>query len=103
MSHTLGVSSYSNSAAVLSHAQVKHSMSHRRLTAREQDVLALLACGLQNKEIAKVLAISPNTVAGYIKDIYRKLSVNNRAAATFAAIDMGLLTEPRPATEKLLA
>jgi DNA-binding NarL/FixJ family response regulator len=62
-----------------------------RLTPREQDVLALLACGLQNKEIAKVLTISPNTVAGYIKDIYRKLAVNNRASATFKAMELGLI------------
>ena len=64
-----------------------------RLTMREQDVLALLACGLQNKEIARVLTITPNTVAGYLKDIYRKLGVNNRTAASYIAIDLGLLKE----------
>ncbi len=61
------------------------------LSPREQDVLALLACGLQNKEIAKVLTISPNTVAGYVKDIYQKLGIHNRCAATFIAIELGLV------------
>jgi DNA-binding CsgD family transcriptional regulator len=52
--------------------------SHYGLSAREQEVLQLLAKGLSNQEIAKTLYISPNTVKTHIKNIYGKLKVNNR-------------------------
>ena len=73
------------------HIAEKNTVDSPHLTPREQDVLALLACGLQNKQIAKVLTISPNTVAGYVKDIYQKLGIHNRCAATFMAMELGLV------------
>lgn len=78
-------------------------LQRHHLTAREQDVLALLACGLQNKEIAKVLGIAPNTVAGYLKDIYRKLNVNNRTAASAIAFELGLLKGAQASADQQLA
>lgn len=51
------------------------------LSPREQEVLALLAGGYVNKEIAERLDISPPTVATYIRRIYEKLHVHSRAAA----------------------
>jgi DNA-binding NarL/FixJ family response regulator len=49
-----------------------------RLTLRESEVTALLARGLQNKEIARTLFLSENTIRKYTETIYRKLGVNSR-------------------------
>jgi two-component system, NarL family, response regulator LiaR len=55
------------------------------LTSREQDVLALLANGLNNQQIADQLAISLSTVQFHVSNILNKLGVHNRLeAATFA-------------------
>ena len=61
------------------------------LTARELDVLALLKQGLTNKEIAKALVISDNTVKRHLKAIFLKLDVNTRSAAVARAIGLGLV------------
>ena len=56
------------------------------LSAREVDVLKLVAQGLTNARIAKQLFISPNTVNRHLNSIYHKIGVSSRAAATrFAA------------------
>jgi DNA-binding NarL/FixJ family response regulator len=60
------------------------------LTARETDVLALLAQGLQNKQIAGHLRISAKTVGNHIEHIYAKLGVTNRAGAAMRAMEHGL-------------
>ncbi len=52
------------------------------LTPRETEVLALLARGLTNPEIAQQLHISVGTVRWHVKNIYKKLEVNNRVQAT---------------------
>ena len=51
------------------------------LSAREQDVLRLLAEGLTDREIATGLAISPRTVESHVSSVLRKLGVRNRAEA----------------------
>ena len=61
------------------------------LTPREQEVLKELALGNSNKLIARALSISPYTVDGYVKDIYRKLGVRNRSMATAIAVYLGIL------------
>ncbi len=61
------------------------------LTAREGDVLALLAQGLANKAIARELRISPKTIGNHVERIYMKLGVTNRAAATMRAVHHGLV------------
>ena len=61
------------------------------LTARESEVLRLIAKGLSVAEVATLLALSRHTVAGYLKDIYRKLSVGSRAEATLEALRRGLV------------
>ena len=51
------------------------------LSARELDVLRLLAEGLTDREIATALAISPRTVESHVSSVLRKLGVRNRAEA----------------------
>lgn len=56
------------------------------LTAREVDVLRLVAQGLTDAQVAEQLVVSPRTVTTHLTSIYNKLGVNSRAAATrFAA------------------
>jgi HD-GYP domain-containing protein (c-di-GMP phosphodiesterase class II) len=64
------------------------------LTARESDVLGLLAQGLPNKGIARRLGISPKTVGNHIERIYTKLGVSNRAGAAMRAMQHGLTGSP---------
>jgi DNA-binding NarL/FixJ family response regulator len=61
------------------------------LTRRETEVLSLIARGLQRGEAARVLGVSENTVAKFIKDIYRKLNISSRAEAALEASRRGLL------------
>jgi DNA-binding NarL/FixJ family response regulator len=62
------------------------------LTAREVDVLSLLAQGLPNKAIARALQISPKTIGNHLERIYLKLGLTNRAAATMRAERHGLVS-----------
>ena len=61
------------------------------ITPREHEVLRLLATGKTNREIATMLIISEKTVERHISNIFTKLGVSNRAAATAYAYDHGLL------------
>jgi DNA-binding NarL/FixJ family response regulator len=61
------------------------------LTARESEVLALLARGLPNKGIAHQLGISPKTVGNHVEHVYTKLGVSNRAGAALYAMQYGLV------------
>lgn len=61
------------------------------LTPRETEVLRLTAKGLTLNEVAEALGISRHTVSGYLKDIYRKLSVGTRAEAALEAARRGLV------------
>lgn len=63
------------------------------LTERERDVLTLLAKGFTVRKVAELLEISHNTAAGYVKTIYRKLNVSNRAQATLTASRLGLISD----------
>ena len=51
------------------------------LSPRECEILALLASGQSNKELARTLAISPNTVKSHVARVYEKLDVPNRVRA----------------------
>ena len=63
----------------------KSENAEDELSAREKDVLQLLATGLTNKEIGKKLAMAENTVKTHLKSILNKLHLQNRVqAATFA-------------------
>ena len=56
-----------------------------QLTARERDVLELVAQGLTNREVARRLFISPGTVRKHLEHVYEKLGVRTRAGAVAAA------------------
>ena len=60
------------------------------LTAREVEVLRLVAQGRSNREIAAELFIAEKTARNHVERVYAKLGVNNRTQATLAAIDRGL-------------
>ncbi len=61
------------------------------LTAREIQILALIAQGLHNGEVAKKLSRSPRTIDHHVAGIYAKLGINTRVQAAKAAGDLGLL------------
>jgi len=80
-----------------------HRVRRRRewpagLTAREVEVLRLLARGLSTKQIAQQLVISPKTAGSHVEHIYRKIDASNRAQASLFAMRHGLMRDtPAPA------
>jgi DNA-binding NarL/FixJ family response regulator len=60
------------------------------LTQREHDILALLAEGRANREIAQRLYLSEKTVKAHLAAIFRKLGVTNRTQAAMMAVQMGV-------------
>lgn len=67
-----------------------------QLTEREREVLARVAGGERNKEIAAGLYITERTVKAYLDSIYNKLGVDSRAAAVAVAIQRGILPSAGP-------
>jgi DNA-binding NarL/FixJ family response regulator len=61
------------------------------LSAREADVLCLVATGLTNAEVAGKLFLSSRTVGWHLSSIYRKLGLHSRTEATRFAVEHGLL------------
>ncbi|MBI1187499.1 MAG: helix-turn-helix domain-containing protein [Alphaproteobacteria bacterium] len=61
------------------------------ITERERAVLDLLAAGQSNKEIARALGVSPNTVKTHIARLYEKLEVQRRTQAVSRARDLALI------------
>ncbi|HEY0630549.1 MAG TPA: response regulator transcription factor [Thermoleophilaceae bacterium] len=61
------------------------------LSARENEVLALIAEGLSAPDIGKRLHLSPATIKGHLQSLYEKLGVSERAAAVAEAMRRGLL------------
>ena len=62
-----------------------------RLTAREADVLRLLARGRTYAQAADELGVSAHTLASHVKNAYRKLEVHNAPAAVMQAVRLGLI------------
>jgi LuxR family transcriptional regulator, maltose regulon positive regulatory protein len=62
------------------------------LSARETDILTLIAQGLSNKEIARRLDIGPETVKSHLKNAFAKLGVERRAQAVSRAQTLGLVS-----------
>jgi HD-GYP domain-containing protein (c-di-GMP phosphodiesterase class II) len=62
------------------------------LTERETEVVAMLARGLQTKQVARTLGISVKTADRHIQNAYRKMGISTRAAATLFAMEQGLMS-----------
>jgi DNA-binding CsgD family transcriptional regulator len=61
------------------------------ISAREHEVLEQLAAGRSNKEIARRLEVSPNTVKTHVAKLFEKLAVRRRTEAISRARDLGIL------------
>lgn len=100
-----GIMQAATGSAVLSAAAMQALMSHVRaggqpdqqtlealhsLTARELEVLRLIAEGADNTEIGRLLSISPHTVKHYVTNILEKLGVRSRLEAAVQAVRAGL-------------
>ena len=64
------------------------------LTAREVEVLGLVATGSTNKEVAETLFLSEKTVARHLSNIFTKLDISSRTAAAAYAFEHGLASPP---------
>ena len=78
-------------------AAVRQPRGAGPLTAREREVLRLVADGLPGKQIARSLGISERTVKFHTAALLRKLGADNRAQAVAVAAQRGLLEAPRQA------
>lgn len=67
------------------------SSSESLLTAREAEVLSLVAEGLSDAQVAEKLYVSPRTVGGHLRGAYRKLGVTSRTAAIKKARELNLI------------
>jgi DNA-binding NarL/FixJ family response regulator len=85
-----GKSTLALSAATLLMSKVR-SPADKTLSAREFEVLRLVAKGASNKEIARSLQISEATVKSHLIHIFAKLGVTDRTAAVTLALERGLL------------
>lgn len=72
------------------HEKGKHNENN--LTARETEVLGLIAEGMINKEIARTLYISEKTVKNHISNIFKKLNVSDRTQAAIYAIKHNIMS-----------
>jgi DNA-binding NarL/FixJ family response regulator len=72
-------------------AEANSAPSAPTLTPREMDILWGIAKGFTYNDIAERLGVSRQTVPSHIKNIYRKLEVNSRSEAVFAAVEMKLI------------
>ena len=72
-------------------ARLVEHLPRQELSAREIEVLQLVAVGLKNKEIAYQLAISEATVNAHVKRILQKLDANDRTQAVTIALRRGII------------
>ena len=77
----------------------KSEVLENPLTKREQEILALVAGGKSNQEIAQILYIAPGTVRVHVHAILQKLEVRDRTQAAVLAIQKGLVAEELLAIE----
>lgn len=90
-------------ARLLAHAAKEPQGSSNRprgrnrmeLTARELEVLAAVASGKRNKEIARQLGVSERTIWAFLTNIFTKLDVDSRTSAVAVALERGLLPPQR--------
>ena len=78
-------------AAMSKRADERQQLPAPRLTEREMEVLKFVAQGLNNRDIAKELFISENTVKNHIRNILEKLHLHSRMEAVVYAVREKLL------------
>ena len=74
-----------------------------RLTRRELEILRLVAEGRSNREVARLLWVTDQTVKFHLANTYRKLGVRNRFDASLWAIANGVVREPVERKEGFVA
>lgn len=72
-------------------ARLAERMMRSNLTTRELEILNMLAKGLTNKQIGRVLRISDNTVRNHVNSILDKMEVSDRTEAVAVAIQQGII------------
>jgi DNA-binding NarL/FixJ family response regulator len=65
------------------------------LTPREREIVALVAQGLRNAEVARALSISEDTVKTHLNNVFQKLNVRDRVQLTLHALRHGIIPRPR--------
>lgn len=73
--------------------EARRQRAGSELTAREREVLALLARGLANKQIARALGVSEKTVKAHLTSVFQRIGVSDRTQAALWAERRGLLGE----------
>jgi LuxR family maltose regulon positive regulatory protein len=86
-------SPHTNTEPLVGHAPESDRPMLDPLTAREREVLELIAENLSNREIADRLFIATSTVKGYVHSLLRKLEVDSRTKAISRARELHLLSE----------
>ncbi|MDP1564661.1 MAG: response regulator transcription factor [Polaromonas sp.] len=74
-----------------------HGPARSLLSAREQEVLELIARGFSYAEISRLNAVSVHTIQSHIKNLYTKLAVHSKSEAVYEATRLGLLKPPASA------
>jgi DNA-binding NarL/FixJ family response regulator len=82
--------------AAAGHARRKRRSGPAGLTAREVEVLTLIARGASKRDVAKQLGITPKTAGTHIERIYTKIGVSTRSTAALFAMQHGLLDPLAP-------
>ncbi len=77
---------------LLLHIRPDNIGSDTVLSAREHEILNLMARGFSKRECGAMLNLSINTISTHVKNVYRKLEVNSRAEAVFEASHQGMIT-----------
>jgi two-component system, NarL family, response regulator LiaR len=77
------------SKALIAYSQ-QPNLPHEDLTEREREVLAYVARGMSNTQIAEILVVSPFTIKGHVSNILTKLNVVTRAEAAAYAVQYKL-------------
>jgi two-component system nitrate/nitrite response regulator NarL len=75
----------------------QQAAERERLSAREREILVLLARGASNKEIARELALADSTVKIHVQNILRKLNLSSRVQAAVYAVESGIAPRAKSA------